>query len=118
MFGRVDNPFFVQHFYARTSSTEHDWREVDLPILERLRSDLRAGESIGVFTDKAAIFRLLDVGIRAKEDYLQGPPAEWPTWVVGTRKGDDGFDGRPQRASYDLVVTDSINRWGLWHRVR
>jgi hypothetical protein len=118
MFGRVKSPFFVQHFYSQTSSTERDWREVDAPILERLRTDLRAGETVGVFTDKAAIFRLLDVGIRAKEDYLEGPPADWPTWVVGTIKGDDGFEGRPQRAAYDLVLIDTIHRWGLWRRAR
>jgi hypothetical protein len=122
LFGRVENPLFVQRFYVRAGHGDRDHRDVDRPILERLRTELREGEQVGVFGDKAAIFRLQDEGIRARENYLEGAPEGWPEWIVGVRKGRDGFDSSPHASTnggaYELVVSDAIGRWGLYRRVR
>jgi hypothetical protein len=124
LFGRVESPLFVQHFYKRNDAPDGDYREVDVPIRERLRTDWRAGQTVGAWTDKSVIFRLQDVGIRARENYLDGQPGTWPDWIVGSRRLSDGtgFEQSPHFSKnggeYEVVVTDTIGRWGLYRRVR
>lgn len=118
LFGRVEQALFVQRLYAHAEPRLVDYRNVDRPILDTLRSRMKPGDKVGVFADKAALFRLQDAGIRATEDYLEGPKDAWPAWVVGVSRI---FDPSPHSATrggeYQVAATDTIGRWSLYERI-
>jgi hypothetical protein len=116
-FGRVENPLFVQRLYAQTSKGLLDHRHVDEPIRAHLLADKKPGERVGVFGDKAAIFRLQDVGIEARENYLEGTPDTWPEWLVGSNNvyPKSPF-ARAHPDEYKQIVGDTIARWTLYRR--
>ncbi len=120
LFGSVENPFFVQRLYAREAEGDLDKRNVDLQILERLRSEIRAGETVGAFGEKSPIVRLQDIGIPAQEvDLAEANKSSWPTWIMGRRNMlDQGKRVTQNGGEYELVVGDTIGRFGLYHRVK
>jgi len=118
LFGRVHDTFFVQHLYMQTGPSNKDFRDVDRPILEHLISHRDATDTVGVFGDKSAIFRLQDAGIRAAENYLEGPPETWPDWIVVSRAMFHGSPHTIERGgAYRYVIRDTIDRWNLYERV-
>jgi len=118
LFGDVESPLFVQRLYTIRSKGNTDMRDVDAPILDRLRAEYRPGERVTVFSDKGAIFRLMGIGITAREDYFEGEHPAWSDWVVGVR---NQFEKRPffeaNGGEYRFVVADTTSRWGLYRRV-
>jgi hypothetical protein len=118
LFGRVTDTFFVQHLYMQGGPLDKDFRDVDRPIREHLLAHRDATDTVAVMGDKSAIFRLQDVGIRATEDYLQGPPESWPDWIVAARKvaAESPHRNNLDRA-YRYVIRDTIDRWQLYERV-
>lgn len=118
LFGRVEDRFFVQHLYKRTAAPDNDYRDVDRPILDHLIARRAPSETVGVFGDKAAIFRLQDAGIHATENYLEGPPETWPAWIVAVRRVFHGSPHTIERGgAYRYVIRDTIDRWNLYERV-
>lgn len=113
LFGAIDNPLFVWNFYRRGRPNGLDYRHVDGQFIELLRTRLHAGDRVAVWGDKAAIFRLQDVGIVAREDYLKGSPDSWPAWVVVSTHD---FEPSPQASAYELVTKDTIGRWSLYKK--
>jgi hypothetical protein len=120
LFGRVENPLFVQRLYAQVPQGDTDMRNVDLAILERMRTDWRADESVGVLPEKSSIVRLLDIGIPSTEiDLRVMDKSLWPQWIMGRR---NVMESEPyvkvHRGAYELVVGDTIGRYGLYRRVK
>lgn len=119
LFGQVASLGFVQHFYMPGAPLDKDYRDVDRPILDHLLAHRKEGEGVGVFGDKSAIFRLQDAGIRgARENYMEGPQAERPKWVIAARN--TKFHESPHTiergGAYRFVVSDTILRWSLYER--
>jgi hypothetical protein len=113
LFGRHGAPLFVQKLYDQSNDLEH--RHVDEPLYDLLQREIRPGEAVTVFSDKAAIYRLLDRGIRSREDYLEGPRELWPRWVVGVAavfEKTPHFEARG--GPYQLRVRDGVGRHALY----
>ncbi|MBL8859404.1 MAG: hypothetical protein JNL28_12910 [Planctomycetes bacterium] len=118
LFGRVEDRFYVQHLYVMGGDVQKDYRNVDSQLLEHLRAHLAPGQSVGVFGDKSAIFRLQDIGIRAREDYLEGASETWPDWIVAARSLFQPSPHTVERGgAYRFVTRDTIDRWHLYERV-
>lgn len=120
LFGRVEDPLFVQHLYRPDAPLDKDFRDVDRPILDHLLAHRAEGDTYGVFGDKSAIFRLQDAGLRgARENYMEGAHALRPKWVVAARN--TKFQESPHTIErggpYRFVVSDTIQRWSLYERV-
>ncbi len=115
LFGRHGGPLFLQHLYSQTDQLDH--RRVDEALYDRLQRELRPGDQVVAFGDKAVIYRMLDRGVIAREDYLEGAPETWPRFVVGAV---NVFEKRPQFEAhggpYRLVVRDAVGRHGLYER--
>lgn len=119
LFGDVRHPLFVQRLYTIRSKGDTDLRDVDRPILDRLRAERRPGERVTVFADKGAMFRLNDLGIDAREDYFEGRGPEWPDWprwIVGVRNVFERSPFCAPNGAYEFVVGDTVGRWGLYRR--
>jgi hypothetical protein len=118
LFGRVPDTLFVQHLYMQGGPLNKDFRDVDRPILDHLIAHRQPTDTVAVFGDKSAIFRLQDIGIRATENYLEGPPETWPDWLVAARRV---YSGSPHTIAhpdaYRYVIRDTIDRWILLERV-
>lgn len=117
LFGRHLGPVFVQKLYDQTNQLDH--RHVDEPLYDLLVRERKPDELVGVFGDKAAIYKLLDRGIVAHEDYMQDRPVEtWPVWVVGAANVFEKTaffekNGGP----YVLRAKDAVGRHALYQRV-
>ncbi len=119
LFGRHLGPLFLQKLYDQTNQLDH--RHVDEALYDLLLREIRPGDAVGVWSDKACVFRLLDRGIVAREDYMEGrPPETWPRWVVGVPAGRDGFERSPffdaQGGPYHLRAKDNVGRHALYER--
>ncbi|MCY2960810.1 MAG: hypothetical protein NTY35_11640 [Planctomycetota bacterium] len=117
LFGRHLGPVFVQKLYDQTNQLDH--RHVDEPLYDLLVRERKPDELVGVFSDKACIYKLLDRGIRAQEDYMENRPREtWPVWIVGVA---GQFERSPFFAGnggpYVLRAKDAVGRHALYQRV-
>jgi hypothetical protein len=117
LFGRHLGPLFVQKLYEQNNQLDH--RHVDDGLYDLLQRELCPGDRVAAFGDKAVIFKLLDRGIRAQEDYLEGPREAWPRWIVGAV---NVFEKTPHfEASggpYRLRARDTVGRHGLYELKR
>jgi hypothetical protein len=119
LFGRHLGPLFLQKLYDQSNQLDH--RHVDEAMYDLLQREMQPGDAVGVWGDKACIFRLLDRGIAAREDYMENrPPETWPRWVVGVPAGRDGFEGSrffdKQGGPYRLRAKDGVGRHALYER--
>lgn len=118
LFGQVASPFFIQHFYVQGKGNTLDYRHVDENIRAYLREHKKPDERVAVFGDKCMQFRLFDVGVESREDYIEGPRETWPTWVVGRIDGARGFGASKfpvaRGGPYELVMQDTIARFALY----
>jgi hypothetical protein len=117
LFGRHGGPLFVQKLYDQSNDLDH--RHVDEELYALLRAERRPDELVAVFADKAVIYKLLDRGIMAREDYMEGRPTEtWPVWIVGVATV---FERSPFFAAnggpYALRAKDRVGRHALYQRV-
>jgi len=116
LFGRHLGPVFVQKLYDQVNDLDH--RHVDEPLYDLLTRERKDGELVGVFGDKACIYKLQDRGIEAAEDYMEDRPIEtWPVWIVGAAnvfERSKFFDknGGP----YVLRAKDAVGRHALYQR--
>jgi hypothetical protein len=119
LFGRHLGPLFLQKLYDQTNQLDH--RHVDEAMYDLLQREIEPGDAVGVWGDKACLFRLLDRGIPAREDYMENRPTEtWPRWVVGVPAGKDGFERSrffdARGGPYRLRAKDNVGRHALYER--
>lgn len=120
LFGSHGGALFVQKVYDQRNDLDH--RHVDGPLYDLLVRERRPDELVGVFGDKACIYKLQDRGIVARENYMEtGAVETWPVWVVGVVKGPNGFEAsrffEKQGGPYVLRAQDAVGRHGLYQRV-
>jgi MFS family permease len=113
LLGRHLGPLFVQKLYDQQNDLDH--RHVDDGLYGLLAAEMRPGDRVAAFGDKAVLFKLLDRGVSAREDYLEGPRAEWPRWIVAAT---NVFERSPHFAAnggpYVLRARDTVGRHGLY----
>jgi len=120
LFGAHGDALFVQKLYDQQNDLDH--RHVDDALYDLLARERKSDELVGVFGDKACIYKLQDRGIVAREDYMEDRPIEtWPVWVVGVASGPNGFEAsrffEKQGGPYVLRAKDAVGRHALYERV-
>ncbi|MBL8862639.1 MAG: hypothetical protein JNK02_11585 [Planctomycetes bacterium] len=117
LFGRHLGPLYVQKLYDQQNDLDH--RHVDDELYDLLVRERQPDEVVGVFADKACIYKLLDRGIPAREDYMENvPEAMWPRWVVGVplhfeRSRFYAANGGP----FVLRAKDRVGRHAVYQRL-
>jgi len=117
LFGAHLGPVFVQKLYDQTNQLDH--RHVDEPLYDLLVRERQPSELVGVFADKACIYKLQDRGITAREDYMEGRPIEtWPVWIVGVvAEFEKSRFFEKHGGPYVLRAKDAVGRHALYQRV-
>jgi predicted branched-subunit amino acid permease len=117
LFGPHLGPLYVQKLYDQANDLDH--RHVDDELYALLLAERKDGERVAVYADKACIYKLLDRGIVAREDYLEeGPVESWPAWIVGAANVFERsrfFEA--QGGPYVLRAKDRVGRHALYQRV-
>lgn len=111
---------FIQKLYDQQNDLDH--RHVDEPLYDLLVRERQPDELVGVFGDKACIYKLQDRGIVARENYMEtGAVETWPVWVVGVASGKNGFEAsrfhEKQGGPYVLRAKDAVGRHALYQRI-
>lgn len=117
LYGSHLGPLHVQKLYDQQNFLDH--RHVDDAIYDLLARERKPDEVVAAFGDKAVIYKLLDRGITAREDYMEERPIEtWPVWIVGAvnvfeKSRFYETNGGP----YVLRAKDGVGRHALYQRV-